>query len=82
MERDRRQIQVRHAAGAPEEVVATLKTERELEKLIAGEEKPDAAAVNAVVARIQLAMADYLESGKRLGIQLKSVEIVSALDAA
>lgn len=82
MERDRRQIQVRHAAGAPEEVVATLKTERELEKLIAGEEKPDAAAVNAVVARIQLAMADYLESGKRLGIQLKSIEIVSALDAA
>jgi len=82
MERKRREIRVRHEAGAPEEVVRALRTERELKRLIAGEVKPDAAAVKAVVARVQLAMADYLESGKGLGIVLQPVEIVSALDAA
>jgi hypothetical protein len=82
MEKKRRPIQVKHEAGAPAEVVTALRTERELQRLIAGQEKPDAAAVKTVVVRVQLAMADYLESGKGLGILLQPVEIVSALDAA
>lgn len=84
MERKRREIRVRHEAGVPEEVVGALRTERELERLIAGEEKPDAGAVKEVVARVQLVIADYLESGKGMGMGmvLKPVEIVSAIDAA
>jgi hypothetical protein len=82
MERKRREIRVRHEAGVPEEVAGALRTERELERLIAGEEKPDAGAVKEVVARVQLVIADYLESGKGMGMVLKPVEIVSAIDAA
>lgn len=59
-----------------------IRSERALERLIAGEGVPDVGAVKAVAARVQLAMADYLESGKGLGIVLQPVEIVSAIDAA
>lgn len=82
MERKRREIRVRHEAGVPEEVAGALRTERELERLIAGEEKVDQRAVAEVVARVQVVIADYLESGKGLGMVLKPVEIVSAIEAA
>lgn len=42
----------------------------------------DEAAAEAVAARVRMAMADYLESGRPLGLVLKPVEIVSAIDAA
>lgn len=48
MERKRREIRVKHEAGVPEQVAGALRTERELERLIAGEEKPDPGAVKEV----------------------------------
>jgi hypothetical protein len=53
-----------------------------LARLMAGEEGVDVRAVAEVVARVQVVIADYLESGKGLGIVLKPVEIVSAIEAA
>jgi hypothetical protein len=77
-----RQIQVRHSAGAPAAVTAAIRTERELEKLIAGESTADTRQISAVVSKLHVAIADYLESGKPLKITLNPVEILSAIEAA
>ena len=36
----------------------------------------------AMMDRVQVSVADYLESGQHLGIQLRTIEILSAIDAA
>ena len=82
MPKPSRSIQVRHATGAPEAVVAAIRTERELEKLISGESPADTRQIAAVVAKLQVVIADYLESGKPIGIALNPVEILSAIEAA
>lgn len=78
----RREIQVRHAAGAPETVAAVIRTERELEKLITGESAADTRQIHAVVSKLHVVIADYLDSGKPLKITLSAVEILSAVEAA
>jgi hypothetical protein len=77
-----RSIHVRHAEGAPAAVTAAIQTERELEKMIAGETPADKRQINAVVAKLHVVMADYLESGKPLQMVLTPVEILSAIEAA
>ena len=77
-----RPIHVRHAAGAPEAVVRTLRTERELEILIAGDGPADVREIRAVVSKLHVVIADYLESGKPLQIKLTGIEILSAIEAA
>ena len=77
-----RPIRVRHAEGAPESVAAAIRTERELERLIAGEAPADTRQIQAVVAKLQGVIADYLESGKPMGMTLNPVEILSAIEAA
>ena len=47
-----------------------------------GGSAPDLRALHDVVGRLHGVIAEYLESGERLGIRLQPVEIVSALDAA
>lgn len=76
------EIRLRNETGVPEEVARTLRVEEVLTRMIAGEGSVDEGAVKAVAARVRVAMADYLESGKGLGWILKPVEIVSAIDAA
>jgi hypothetical protein len=78
----RREIQVRHAPGAPDAVAAVIRTERELEKLIAGDAPPDTRQIKTVVSKLHVVIADYLESGKPMDITLNPVEILSAIDAA
>ena len=78
----RREIVVRHAAGAPEGVAAVIRTEQELEKLIAGESSADTRQINAVVSKLHVVIADYLDSGKPLKISLSAIEILSAVEAA
>jgi len=79
--RQPREIHVRHAEGAPEALVTAVKTERELQKLIAGEGEVDRTQIGAVVKKLQVVIADYLDSGKGIGITLNPVEIVSAITA-
>lgn len=81
-EKSSREIRLRNRSGVPHEVGLALRTEQELSRLIAGEAAVDEAAVEAVAARVRVAMADYLESGRPLGLKLKPVEVVSAIDAA
>lgn len=78
----RREIQVRHEAGVPENVAAVIRTERELEKLIAGESAADTRQIHAVVSKLHVVIADYLDSGQPLKITLSAVEILSAIEAA
>jgi hypothetical protein len=78
----KQEIVVRHAAGAPEAVAATIRTERELEKLIAGESAADTREISAVVSKLHVVIADYLDSGRPLKITLSAVEILSAVEAA
>jgi hypothetical protein len=80
--RKAREIQVRHAAGAPEAVVAAIRTERDLEKLIAGESAADTRQIAAVLSKLHVVIADYLESGKPSKITLNVIEILSAIEAA
>jgi hypothetical protein len=80
--RPNREIVVRHAAGAPESVTAVIRTERELEKLIAGESTADTRQISAVVSKLHVVIADYLDSGKPLKITLSAIEILSAVEAA
>lgn len=77
-----RQIQVRHNPGVTETVGKVIQSERELKRLIQGEDKPDLKQILAVVSKLQVVIADYLDSGKPLKIILNPVEILSALDAA
>lgn len=76
------QIHVRHAEGAPESVVSVIKTQRELQRLINGEADVDEAQMDEVVKKVQVVMADYLESGRGLGMKLTCVEVLSAIQAA
>lgn len=80
--RSKREIVVRHSAGAPEAVAAVIRTERELEKLIAGESAADTREISAVVSKLHVVIADYLDSGKPLKITLSAIEILSAVEAA
>lgn len=68
--------------AGPEGEAWALKTQRELEQLIAGEGPVDLAELKTVVGKMQVVIADYLESGKNLHITLQPVEILSAIDAA
>jgi hypothetical protein len=77
-----REIRVRHTAGAPEAAAAAIQTKRELKKLIAGESTPDTRQIGTVVSKLQVIIADYLESGKPLKITLSAYEILSAIEAA
>jgi hypothetical protein len=80
--RSKREIVVRHSAGAPEAVAAVIRTERELEKLIAGESAADTREISAVVSKLHVVIADYLESGRPLEINLSAIEVLSAVKAA
>lgn len=68
--------------SGPEGEAWARKTQRELEQLIAGEGHVDLAELKTVVGKMQVVIADYLESGKNLHISLQPVEILSAIDAA
>jgi len=70
-----RETRVRDAA-------AVIKTNSELKKLIAGESKADTRQIGAVVSKLQVVIADYLDSGKPLKITLSAFEILSAVEAA
>ncbi len=59
-----------------------LRTERDLKRLIAGQGPADLREVDAIVRKLQVVMADYLESGRTLNIRLTAVEILSAIEAA
>jgi hypothetical protein len=68
--------------GGRQGVTKAARADSDLERLILGEGAPDLRAVGDVVRKLQVAIADYLESGKGMAITLKPVEIVSAIDAA
>ena len=59
-----------------------IHSERALCRLISGEAPVDTSQLSTVVGRVAVVMADYLESGKDIGLELNPVEIVSAVDAA
>jgi len=80
--RSKREIVVLHAAGEPEAVAAVIRTERELEKLIAGESAADTREISAVVSKLHVVIADYLDSGKPLKITLSAIEVLSTVKAA
>lgn len=75
MPEPRRKTCVRDAA-------AVIKTQRELKKLISGENTADTRQIGAVVSKLQVVIADYLDSGKPLKITLSAFEILSAVEAA
>jgi hypothetical protein len=77
-----RKIKVTHAPGASESVLDAIRTERELNSLIAGEGPADVRQIKAVVGRLHVVIADYLEGGAPLQIKLNPLEILSAIDAA
>lgn len=77
-----RAISLRHEAGVPQSVGRVLNTERELQRLIQGEDLPDLKQTQGVVKKLQVVIADYLESGKPLKLTLNPIEILSALEAA
>jgi hypothetical protein len=71
------------SASSPASASAhTIRTEGELKKLIAGKGKADTTQTAAVLARVSIVMADYIEGGKPIGIVLNPVEILSAIGAA
>lgn len=78
----RREIRVRHAAGAPEAATANIRSQRALNKLIAGESTADTRQIHTVISKLQCVIADYLDSGKPLKITLSAYEILSAIEAA
>lgn len=75
MPESRREIRARDAA-------TVIKTKSELKKLIAGENKPDTRQIGTVVSKLQVVIADYLDSGKPLKITLSAFEILSAVEAS
>lgn len=77
-----RQPEDAHDDVEPPEPAPPLRTERELKRLIDGRGPLDLREVDAIVRKLQVVMADYLESGKALNIRLTAVEILSAIDAA
>ncbi|MCF7788561.1 MAG: hypothetical protein K9N47_20735 [Prosthecobacter sp.] len=82
MRAPRRETPTTHPEKAPADSAPAIRTEGELKKLIAGKGKADTAQTAAVLARVSIVMADYLESGKPIGIALNPVEILSAIWAA
>ncbi|MHB1080322.1 MAG: hypothetical protein ACYC67_13020 [Prosthecobacter sp.] len=80
MRAPRRETPVSHTAETP--AANAIRTAGELKKLIAGKGRPDTTQMAAVLARISIVMADYLEGGKPIGIVLNPVEILSAVAAA
>lgn len=58
------------------------RTEVKLKELIAGEAPADLRQIQTVISKIQIAIADYLQSGVPLKITLNPVEILSAIEAA
>lgn len=80
--RSKRTVHLHHEPGAPEPVGRALKTEKELRRLIEGAGKADLTEIQSVVRKMQVVIADYLESGKALKITLRPVEILSAIEAA
>lgn len=77
-----REIQVLHQAGAPDAVAIILRRQEELDRLLAGEVIAQPRDIKALVERLSIVVADYLEGGITMGIRLGPVEIVSAIDAA
>lgn len=80
MRAPRRETPASHTAEAP--AANAIRTASELKKLIAGKGRPDTTQTAAVLARVSIVMADYLEGGKPIGIVLNPVEILSAVAAA
>ncbi len=76
------EIHLRHVEGAPEAVISSVKTERELQRLINGEGEVDKSQISQVVKKLQVVIADYLESGRDIDIRLTPLEIISAVEAA
>jgi hypothetical protein len=64
------------------DTATVIKTKSELKKLIAGENKADTRQIGTVVSKLQVVIADYLDSGKPLKITLSAFEILSAVEAA
>jgi hypothetical protein len=75
-------VVVRHLSGVSQAVADIIRNERELEKLIAGEDVPDPRQITAVVEKLKGVMADYLQSGKPLKISLTQAEALSTVEAA
>lgn len=73
---------IRQAVEIPQTTAAVIKTQRELKKLIAGESTADTRQIGTVVSKLQVVIADYLDSGKPLKITLSAFEILSAVEAA
>lgn len=67
------------ATKRPQKVASA---ELELKKLIAGKAPADLRQIQAVISKVQVAIADYLLSGAPLKIKLNPVEILSAIEAA
>ncbi|MGV3664229.1 MAG: hypothetical protein ACO1TE_28915 [Prosthecobacter sp.] len=66
----------------PEVSHAAIVSEGELRKLIAGKGKADTSQLTAVLEKLGVVMADYLESGRTIDIVLTPLEIISAVEAA
>ena len=64
------------------DTAAVIRTPRDLKKLIAGESTADTRQIGTVVSKLQVVIADYLDSGKPLKITLSAFEILSAVEAA
>ncbi len=82
MRAPRRETPTTHPAKAPATSAPAIRTEGELKKLIAGKGKADTTQTAAVLARVSIVMADYIEGGKPIGIVLNPIEILSAIAAA
>ena len=76
------EIRFQHAAGASEAASEIIRTQRELKKLIAGESTADTRQIGTVVSKLQVVIADYLDSGKKLKITLSAFEVLSAVEVA
>jgi len=57
-------------------------SEIELKRQITGESPADLRQIAAVITRLQVVIADYLQSGTSLQIKLNPIEILSAIAAA
>lgn len=82
MRAPRRETPASHPAEAPSASAHEIRTEGALKKLIAGKGKADTTQMGSVLDRISIVMAQYIESGKNIGIVLNPVEILSAVGAA
>ena len=65
------------ATKRPQKVARTR-----MKELIASEAPADLRQIQNVISKVQIAIADYLQSGAPLNITLNPVEILSAIEAA